>query len=487
MTNITTNPSFSNGYCWTLLFEESRRDALIAFYPPYISTKQLYQILDDHHNYINILSYFKIIYQPRGLIHITLTNNNHHLNFNQTINQIIRFDQFLDDNSTFLFTIIGGTNIDQAREHLTSSMHQEVHQTVLLSRLDTIEKKINTICPYRVNPKLALLLQERGIGTSSYAPETHDHPAHKAIENFLLHAIIAKYSFAALTVAFTKSQKFLALANSVNPRLLNNLHLTNSIISSVDLIRYPEVDYTTTITVDTPYLFLHDSLQYNTFLDIATLFKKNKNLVTIIATAIIPIESKDKNNSVFPDLYTLEYPSKTNDLIYKPEGHGGAAYIQPLSAIKWLTTNVVHGPDVSYSITKLTSKFAHHIILITTIPTIIPKYNIFDVPELVKLPNLYKTRLSFRNNYLPRDFAEAVIHYAKTLKNTDRKSLNAVIRTQFKMYNPDQLPHSTLEVFVDCVFLYVENGFSDTYRKLNLTRLKKIFPIIHYHYYQIIL
>jgi len=144
MTNQNTHlnyPSYTNGYCWSILFQEPRATLMRAFYDSHISFKQFLQMLNDHHDHLELLGYFKILKRSSGLIHIIKTNKPTDLNINQTINSILTYNTYLEENFTFTFLIIGAMNIDKAREHLTSSMHQEVHQTILLSRLDTIEKK----------------------------------------------------------------------------------------------------------------------------------------------------------------------------------------------------------------------------------------------------------------------------------------------------------------------------------------------------------
>jgi len=215
-----------NGYCWLNFFTEDQHSHLKTVLPPYITLEQLLETIELYHNYTNILSYFRIIQINEYLIHIQLSPQPNSYNFNEAINSLIRQQKYFDHELPTHFLIIGALAIDSARECLTSTMHQEVHQTILLSRLDTAERNVANISPYYMEPDLRTLLQSRGIPTTSFTAAVHDHPAHKSIENFILYMTLRNYVCPSLTVAYMKSSKFLELSQGLLKKK-NNQHTIN--------------------------------------------------------------------------------------------------------------------------------------------------------------------------------------------------------------------------------------------------------------------
>jgi len=204
-----------NGYCWLTFFTEDQHTFLKENLPPYITLEQLLDAIDYLPNHLNLLSYYRITQIDEYLIHIQQSPQPNSYNFNEALNSLIRQQKYFDSELPTHFLIIGALAIDSARECLTSTMHQEVHQTILLSRLDTAERNVANISPYYMEPELRTLLQSRGIPTTSFTAAVHDHPAHKSIENFILYMTLRNYVCPSLTVAYMKSSKFLELSQGL--------------------------------------------------------------------------------------------------------------------------------------------------------------------------------------------------------------------------------------------------------------------------------
>jgi hypothetical protein len=318
---------------------------------------------------------------------------------------------------------------DNAFYAVTSALHQEVLQQPLLTNALGALNGSFTLYPYYLPEDLLELLAKVGLSVTKFGHKKHAHAANKSLENFFLFEAFPAVLSEPTTMISIKRSKIDKLRRFLPPDKANLItHYINPIITSHDLIRYTDQNNRFLPALHTPTAFIHDALHYLSPRDICRIFSDSDNLHTIYATAVLPIEACNKENSKLPQLYTLAYPAHSLSFIYSPEGHSGGAYIQPLAGLFWLMHNQVITPSYRLKITKIDTRCAHHLFQITRLPVKVPEFNVLPSFDLLRMPQIYIKTYQLKNPYIPHGLFARAYYYTKSIKNVDERTLYAKIR-----------------------------------------------------------
>jgi len=344
---------------------------------------------------------------------------------------------------------------------ITSPLSLETVQADAVNKIIQGQKDTALFYNFYLPDTLKETLTNHGLPTALYSANLHDHPAHKIIENNMLHDQLAHYIDDDTTVMFMKKKpKFNHFVKQVHKFNGNHisLELINKRIDSRDHSRYAKETLGSATKLKHSTLVIHDCLHYLTGPDIALLFERNPKLLDVYATTIIPPETYKKYPSLYPNLYELFYKGET--VIYVPEGHHAGKYEQPLSALYWLNTNYIVTSDFSLTVTLIQTKFAHHLIKISRRPGICAKFNTFKTPDSVKIPKVYRKEINIKNPYLPRKLVYNTLMYTKAVNKAQERDLFAKLRALIASGNPDKLELPALALLVDAAIILKDNNWT---------------------------
>lgn len=326
----------------------------------------------------------------------------------------------------------------------TNSAHRGAAEARLLTKLQEEEDKALRYNPYALNETQIEWLAQYGINTPTCGAETHRHVIHKVIENFLLFTHVPHHLGKNFTAAFMKYSKFEKLQEFSR----GSGRLINALITPKDVARYSEgVKNPQFRGIYTPVLFMHDALHFYTPYSIADLFLANKALRTIVATTVIPVETIYFGESLYPDLYEIQYVGQ-DKILYVPEGHHANAYEQPRAASWILTTkkiNVtgVNGRRFCINIQRLESICAHHLFILTIEDCpVSDTYRTYDSPKLATVPQIFPA-FPMSRRIVPYEYLEKMIEYAKAVRSNNDLNLDIKNRFLFAQEKYKSVPQST--------------------------------------------
>jgi len=310
---------------------------------------------------------------------------------------------------------------------IDSQIHKDVMQQTLLNDWLVKKEELQRENKYYINPRLAALLESKGILTNPLALDLHPHPANKKIEEYCFFSLLPYLIKGDFTLAYSKVAKALKLLEKLIEG--QQCELRNNNVEVKDYFRY-SIDYIVAEPlqdIQTSTLVLHDALHFYQPEAIYQTFVDNPKLHTILATTIIPPESIYKHKSLWPELYNLTY--KNDDLIYTPEGDHSGSYTQPLSAKIWLLINRICGQQVNLQVTLLESRFAHHIIAITRSDLMEKKYNNFGEAELYWVDDFFVHDYNMEDRVVSKRVYDLLDSYAQSIKTLTFLNVKCKLRT----------------------------------------------------------
>lgn len=304
------------------------------------------------------------------------------------------------------------------------TIHGDAIKATLATRVITQDAEDLEICPFALSDEQGDFLASLGIPTSAHGTATHDHPMHKAIENFILIRVLGAHLPDGTRPMCMKANKVRLCpklsGEPINPSLdLRDLGRYKSDQVSVDLPAY----------FDGKYLYIQDVGHYLTAGDIIFLFLALPTLERIFFTAILPPEALDRADSLFPQLYSLSYP-EAGTLRYHLEGNDGDYYDQPTDTLAWLMTNQVG----SHPVQLLQSVAAHHLFVVAREAQIIPlcRSRTFRHPDAVLLPQAVNAYATDRARMVPLALLDKAQQHAEHLRGYAKNDAAAKIRSLLK-------------------------------------------------------
>lgn len=359
--------------------------------------------------------------------------------------------------------------ISTFQDGITDHTHKLLIQQPRVNEFPDLVERVRAINPYLQTPRARTTLAKIGIQSDPMAARWHVHPASKAIEN----AMLAHFSYILpskdpLTCLYFKPQKLRQIR-----RHPNNTFIINALNTVKDLIRYP----TNTIVncfagrINTSSAFMHDALHFMTPEQITSIFEHNPKLHTLYCTTVLPPEARFSHLSLYPELYTLQYP---NDLYFTflPDGHAGGAYHQPRLGLQWLLINKITGP-IPLSVEKLETMGANHLFAITRSQLMAEPIFSFPCPDLITLPRIYQPKTANLQQPIERELFEKLVAYAHTIsdgagKIITTRDLWARLRQMLVDERAIHYSTHTLTLLVD--YVQVLSTYSSSNDAFNITQ-----------------
>jgi len=345
-----------------------------------------------------------------------------------------------------------------ASASVTSQNHTETLQKAITASIEHARDSTKIYQKHSVGQNLAVHLERTGILINDSVISSHPHPANHTIANYFNLQLIPNFINGDTAFYYHKDFKVKAIVEAlrhqkkkINYEIKNKHHVVK------DLYRYQTVTQET--STDMPTAVFFESLHYMTPDQIYLFFKLNPKVQRIIATIVVPPEIDEKQMSLYPHAYQLVY--KDDIFIYIPEGHFAGKYEQPLRSIEWLKINEIKGNDLTLKVTKMESTMAHHLITIdrTDLPT--NRYNIFDSPDLFKIPNIYRTNLNITYPFMPRNLVKDLMLYSKAL--TTPKEVNFWAKIRDLLQHPDRyyLSFHAAQALIDIALIIVSADYKN--------------------------
>jgi len=313
-------------------------------------------------------------------------------------------------------------------ESITSEIHLAVRQQALLNKLLQRQNDLDRISPYYIPTKCSNLLARKNIPHSTEGVLEHPHPANKRIEEHIMFNLI-KYLLAKDSeLWYSKEQKARKLLNEATN--IDSLLLKNKVHEVKDLKRYNSPEHNVDIldTAERECLVLHDCLHYFSPDDVLRIFQNSPNLKTIVATAIIPAESKYRYESIYPELYKLKYTKNT--LTYIPEDDYAGAYEQPISALVWLNISHIITGSIKLTVDVETDLCAHKVITIHRGFLQTKSYYRASGNGFGVLPNLFSDQRLMIRKAIPYKMIYDLFTYVQSIKTLNEVNARAKLRLQ---------------------------------------------------------
>lgn len=304
---------------------------------------------------------------------------------------------------------------------LVNTVHRDAITAPLLENAASHFRSTLRTYPYHVESSLLPLLNQLGIGATTFGHISHPHPAHKSIEIHLLFEHWSPRIRSPATVLYMKPEKFHKL-QSENP---NFQTLANFRHTSKDLTRYPlslPKELTTSILV------IHDALMYITPAQIIALFEQNPVLQHVYASLVVPPESYHSLPSLFPLLYRHHFVS--DKLVYQLEGNTTGSYTQPRSAQQWLSLSSIKSSALSLSVTVLESWLSVHSLLISRSDEVDSSPRFFMSPAAYSLPEPDDTSIPLHHRLVPIEVYNSLFNYVRAVRTLRVTDPAGFVRTQ---------------------------------------------------------
>lgn len=359
--------------------------------------------------------------------------------------------------------------ISTFQDGITDHTHKLLIQQPRVNEFPELVERVRAINPYQQTPLARTTLAKIGIQSDPMAARWHVHPASKAIENAMLaHLSYLHPSREPLTCLYIKPQKLRQLR-----RHPNNTFILNTLNTVKDLSRYPTSTLVNCFAnrINTSTAFMHDAIHYMTPEQITSIFEHNPKLHTLYCTTVLPPEARFGHLSLYPELYTLQYP---NDLYFTflPDGHAGGAYHQPRLGLQWLLINKITGP-VPLSVEKLETMGPNHLFAITRSQLISEPIYSFPCPDLISLPRIYQPKGANLQQPIERELFDKLVAYAHTIsdgggKIVTSRDLWARLRQSLVEERKTYYSPHTLTLLVD--YVQVLSTYSSSNDAFNITQ-----------------
>nr|QCC30253.1 polymerase [Marafivirus pruni] len=309
-------------------------------------------------------------------------------------------------------------------DSLSSTAHRDTVSSPLVEAVSQPLRESLTTYPYAVPSTALSFLASCGISVSGFGHKAHPHPIHKTIETHLIHDVWPNYATTQSSMMFMKPSKFA----KIQRRYPNFTRLHNYRVTAKDATRYPE---TSPDLPSTPTTFMHDALMYYSPAQILDLFTQRPELQRLYASVVIPPESTFTDLSLAPALYQIQFEDDT--LVYQLEGNPAHSYRQPRSAITWLSTTTIRGPQFDITISILDSWGpVHSLLLQRGRPHMHEDEDTvyFKVPKAVALPEPASLRQDLRHRLVPADVHDALFVYTRAVRTLRVTDPAGFVRTQ---------------------------------------------------------
>nr|QYL30857.1 RNA-dependent RNA polymerase [Cassava common mosaic virus] len=321
----------------------------------------------------------------------------------------------------------------------------------------TIKAELNQakiINPYAQTAQAADLLETLGVITHPYAIATHTHAAAKALELDLYHSVshyLPREN--PVTFMFMKPAKLQYFRRGPQHRD----HFINSWVEPKDLARYPEQTVVDGIPpIQTSIAFMGDTLHFLTPKFVGMLFARSPKLKTFYATMVLPPEALHKMNSLYPQIYTLQYKEK--GFIYTPGGHAGASYYHEYSQLGWLDVGLIeyfeeNAPDGSeylgtkWAVTaqRIETKGANHLFVFQRGRLQTPQMRSYATnTQYITVPAVFLPKKFNSRQPLKKTIAQQMFLYIKSVKQVTERDIYSKLRqliktSELQEYSPDEL------------------------------------------------
>jgi len=310
--------------------------------------------------------------------------------------------------------------IASGMQQMSSTMFRDpahqTHSTMLQDNIDELKE----IAPYCFSKVMSDMLNARGIPASTTPSGIHAHPAHKAIENWILKRVLPANFKSDFTVWWMKEAKF----NALKKQNKHAVELGNERLSNRDFVRYagtPPIK-----PIRTKGLFVHDALHFLSPSWVASVFEKNPELDEMHATAILPAEVLEREQSFYPNLYALTY--NEDSFSYHLEGNMADRYEQPYN--DWfLRHDKLLCPKFTITVERVDNWFGHHYFIIRRGSHTVPKHLGVDLPNAVLLPVVGDTSRTRRQRMVPHVIYQKTLGHGRHLKAPRNNDSIAKIRS----------------------------------------------------------
>lgn len=305
---------------------------------------------------------------------------------------------------------------------LSNTIHRDAITAPLVeTAIGNFRRKLS-LYPYQLPSKLIPLLNQFGIGASSFGTSPHPHPAHKCIETFILFEHWSHLARVPSTVLYMKPEKFQKLRdhNSNFSQLINYRHTPK------DVTRYP---VSNPGPVETEIAFMHDALMFISPSQILGMFRDSPTLNSLYCSLVVPPELHYGLPSLFPDLYRFQVQG--SNLHYQLEANATGAYDQPLDSLNWLSRSGISTTDLHLSVTVLESFASVHSLLITRITSpASPGCNTFLSPAASLLPNPLDSEVPLYSRLVPSEVYQSLFTYVRAVRTLRVTDPAGFVRTQ---------------------------------------------------------
>ncbi|ACV53023.1 polyprotein [Blackberry virus S] len=317
-----------------------------------------------------------------------------------------------------------GAGFKDVIEALAPTSHRDTISSALLETVvDPFRSSLQRY-PWSVPTHHQTFLQNCGIDASGFGFKSHPHPVHKILETNLIHNTWSCLASTDSAVMFMKPSKFAKL-QAAQPHF-TELH--NYRLVAKDSTRYP---VTSSHVPNIETIFMHDTIMYYTPAQVLDLFLQSPKLQKLYASLVVPPESDFTSITLYPELYRFRFDG--HSLVYELEQNPAHNYTQPKSALVWLKTTTIIGPDFSLTVSILDSQGPLHSLLIQRgEPPLHSRHDTaeFRTPPAILLPAPSSLNQDVRHRLVPKKVYDAVFLYVRTVRTLRVTDPAGFIRTQ---------------------------------------------------------
>jgi len=404
---------------------------------------------------------------------------------------------------------IGATTSNSAWTTVANSNYKDGYHGEVARALGDAQQDAMKICKYKLNGHQVEYLTQFGIPFVQDAAHTHSHPEFKAVENFFLFADIPnrlKGRVLFISLKDFKMRECLKLAkvqfnNNVpdfSKSSVSSFYLANPGLTVADSTRYkvhnciphPD-DFSPTMIV------MCDSLHYLEPEEVLNLYHLYPDLEDILVPSVIPVEVREKVDSLYPHIYTLSYVgevntsdnyaipnidrSKCDRFTFHFTQNRTNRYEQPISCSKWLQTRSLSDGIYTVGVECLSSVGPQHLFAISRSLRNFNSEAFYATPNVVRLPELNPALPKLRQPFVPLKFYRQLLFHADSLNNYMGVDTNAKARTHAAQ-DDLAIPMQTVNALIGLVRLY-RTTYTPDRRAAEATLvpslLDRLFQLIH--------
>nr|WMX21791.1 RNA-dependent RNA polymerase [Adenium obesum virus X] len=333
--------------------------------------------------------------------------------------------------------------VSKVLANVTDASVRAVVQEEAYKTIRPILKQAQLVNPYAIPEAAADDLEKLGIITNPYSIALHTHAGVKAIENKLL-GIVGEYlpQRERTTFLYLKRSKLRFLRR--DPRLKD--YFMNQMITPRDAARYSEDTLIKEdLQIPTTTAYISDTLHFLSPEYLIRLFEASPALDVLYATLVLPPEALYRMQSLYPNLYTLNY-SQYGGYQYLPGGCGGAAYHHEMKTLDWLKYDHIISPNVTITAEIVESLAANHLYIFKRGKMFTPPIRTFRADEMVLLPQIFHPSEYNAVKPISKTLAMQLLLYCKSLKTVTERDIYAKIRqliptNQLANFSQDEIIH----------------------------------------------